>query len=195
MAKPIPLGSWTLPSGNNRMATRHRSEWSPHARSAGVRSSPLAVLPCPSIRRGQARGHDGPAGVPWGWQPSRRAACPGFRSAPPRPGAHRHGVRRAPPVARVLAGDRRWGHGKRRSDPWHSGGHPLDRLPGLVPAEPLAFGEVAFGGELKQLLSKRSDARCVENVQPLVYTDCTVDLTWAEVPVTPSRRLEGRTAY
>ena len=58
----------------------------------------------------------------------------------------------------------------------------LTVFPALVSAEPLAFGEVAFGGELKQLL-KRSDARCVENRQPLVYTACTADLIWAEVPV------------
>jgi hypothetical protein len=59
----------------------------------------------------------------------------------------------------------------------------LTVFPVLAPAEPLAFGEVAFGDELKQLLSKRPDARCVEHVEPLVYTACTVDLTWAEVPV------------
>jgi hypothetical protein len=59
----------------------------------------------------------------------------------------------------------------------------LTVFPVLAPAEPLAFGEIAFGDELKLLLSKRPDGRCAENVAPLLYTACTVDLTWAEVPV------------
>jgi hypothetical protein len=59
----------------------------------------------------------------------------------------------------------------------------LTVFPVLAAAEPRVFGEVAFGDELKLLLSKRPDARCAENVAPLVYTACTVDLSWAEVPV------------
>jgi hypothetical protein len=59
----------------------------------------------------------------------------------------------------------------------------LSVFPVLAPAEPLAFGDVAFGGELKPFLSKRPDARCVDNRDPLINTACTVDLTWAEVPV------------
>jgi hypothetical protein len=38
----------------------------------------------------------------------------------------------------------------------------LTVFPVLAPAEPRAFGEVEFGVEVKQLLSKRPDARCAE---------------------------------
>lgn len=60
----------------------------------------------------------------------------------------------------------------------------LTVFPVLAPAEPRAFGEVEFGVEVKQLLSKRPDARCAERRGALLpYTRCTVDLIWAGVPV------------
>jgi hypothetical protein len=57
-------------------------------------------------------------------------------------------------------------------------------LPFLASAEPRAFGDIVFGVEVKQLLSKRPDARCAERWGGMLpYTRCIVDLTWAEVPV------------
>lgn len=60
----------------------------------------------------------------------------------------------------------------------------LSLFPVLTTAEPRAFGEVEFGVEVKQLLSKRPDARCAERWGAMLpYTGCIVDLIWEEVPV------------